>query len=300
VSRLPIVGQDDDIWGEILNDYLTVAHNDDGTLKASSVSDAISDGSISSAKLSQSYIPSSQKGSASGVASLDSTGKVPTSQLPAAGSTPDATTTSKGVVQLAGDLGGTAAAPIVPGLTGKVDKSTLSTKGDIYAATAASTPGRLGAGSNGQVLTADSSQSTGLKWTTVDTTSIANDSVDNTKLADSAVDDSKVAPGAAISQSKIANLTTDLSNKANSSAVVQKSLVDAKGDLIAATANDAVTRLGVGGDGEVLTADSSQPTGLKWASASGAFIEGDGIAKMTVGNTQPSSPAIGDVWIQTP
>jgi hypothetical protein len=42
----------------------------------------------------------------------------------------------------------------------------LTTKGDIYAATAASTPARLGVGSNNQVLTADSSTATGLKWAT--------------------------------------------------------------------------------------------------------------------------------------
>lgn len=42
----------------------------------------------------------------------------------------------------------------------------LTTKGDIYAATAASTPARLGVGSNGQVLTAASTTSTGLQWTT--------------------------------------------------------------------------------------------------------------------------------------
>lgn len=40
----------------------------------------------------------------------------------------------------------------------------LTTKGDIYAATAASTPARLGVGSNNTVLTADSSTATGLKW----------------------------------------------------------------------------------------------------------------------------------------
>lgn len=39
------------------------------------------------------------------------------------GSAPDATTTAKGIVQLAGDLGGTAAAPTVPGLAGKANTS---------------------------------------------------------------------------------------------------------------------------------------------------------------------------------
>jgi len=40
----------------------------------------------------------------------------------------------------------------------------LTTKGDIYAATAASTPARLGVGSNGETLVADSSTSTGLRY----------------------------------------------------------------------------------------------------------------------------------------
>ena len=42
----------------------------------------------------------------------------------------------------------------------------LTTKGDIFAATAAATPDRLGVGTNGQVLTAASGQSTGLQWST--------------------------------------------------------------------------------------------------------------------------------------
>jgi hypothetical protein len=42
----------------------------------------------------------------------------------------------------------------------------LTTKGDIFAATAASTPARLGVGTNGQVLTAASTTDTGLQWAT--------------------------------------------------------------------------------------------------------------------------------------
>ena len=48
----------------------------------------------------------------------------------------------------------------------KTAKATLTTKGDIYAATATSTPARLAVGANDTVLTADSAEATGLKWAT--------------------------------------------------------------------------------------------------------------------------------------
>jgi len=51
----------------------------------------------------------------------------------------------------------------------------------------------------------------------------------------------------------------------NASAAIAKTIVDAKGDLIAATASDTVARLAVGANDTVLTADSSTATGLKWA-----------------------------------
>lgn len=47
-------------------------------------------------------------------------------------------------------------------------------------------------------------------------------------------------------------------------AKIAKSLVDAKGDLVAATAADTVDRLAVGSNGETLVADSSATTGLRW------------------------------------
>jgi hypothetical protein len=50
----------------------------------------------------------------------------------------------------------------------------------------------------------------------------------------------------------------------NASAAIAKTIVDAKGDLIAATAADTLARLAVGSNDQVLTADSSTATGLKW------------------------------------
>lgn len=136
MARLPVPGSDDDVWGQILNDYLAVVHNADGTLQSGVVSSGtiqsgavgttqIADGAVTASKLASPYIPLSQKAAANGVASLDATGMVPASQLPPSGSVPDATTTSKGVVQLAGDLGGTATSPTVPGLANKVNTSAV-------------------------------------------------------------------------------------------------------------------------------------------------------------------------------
>jgi len=60
---------------------------------------------------------------------------------------------------------------------------------------------------------------------------------------------------------------SDIESFVNSSpGLVQDSLVDAKGDLLAASADNTITRLGVGTDTYVLTADSTEATGIKWAS----------------------------------
>jgi hypothetical protein len=52
---------------------------------------------------------------------------------------------------------------------------------------------------------------------------------------------------------------------------IQNAIVDAKGDLIGATAADTPARLAVGTNGQVLTADSTAATGLKWATAGSSF-----------------------------
>ncbi len=89
MARLPVQGSDENIWGNILNDFLSVELNSDGTLKKSAEINAA------------------------------------------------------------------------------IPKTLATTKGDMLVASAASTIARLGVGSNGQQLVADSSQSLGVKWSTV-------------------------------------------------------------------------------------------------------------------------------------
>jgi hypothetical protein len=67
--------------------------------------------------------------------------------------------------------------------------------------------------------------------------------------------------------------------------------MDAKGDIIAATAADTVARLAVGSNDTVLTADSSTATGLKWAtpSAGGMTLINTGGTTLTGASTSITS-----------
>ncbi len=119
MARLPQVGGDDGNWGEILNEFLEVAHNIDGSLK--DVVHDSGDETIAGTKTfsSSPIVPTPSNGT-------DAVNKTYVDTAAAAAGTPDADATTKGKIQLTGDLGGTAASPSVPGLASKADSSTLS------------------------------------------------------------------------------------------------------------------------------------------------------------------------------
>jgi|GEM_PF-1568706 len=99
MARLPQPGGDSGQWGQILNEFLSQAHNSDGSLK--------NDGVVASKYVKPvGGIPKSDLSTAV-QASLDN------ADAAASGTAPDATASTKGVLRLSGDLSGTALTPLI-------------------------------------------------------------------------------------------------------------------------------------------------------------------------------------------
>jgi hypothetical protein len=82
---------------------------------------------------------------------------------------------------------------------------------------------------------------------------------------------------------------------ATADAAVPKSVVTTKGDIIAATASATVTRVAAGTNGYILTADSTEAAGIKWAAASSQLPSQTGNAGeylKTDGTTATWEPAV--------
>lgn len=106
MTRLPIPDGDPGVWDDLLNDFLTVEHNSDGTLRNVS----------RPAEVAAKYTKP-----AGGIPKSDLSTEVRVLLTAAAtGNAPDASSSTKGLIKLAGDLAGTADSPTVPGLANKV------------------------------------------------------------------------------------------------------------------------------------------------------------------------------------
>lgn len=126
---------------------------------------------------------------------------------------------------------------------------------------------------------------TNFGWETPDDTDLVKDGAAAIRTLGQSIDTSMMdLEGGTTGQvlSKASNADMDFTWVAIDPLVI----LDAKGDLITATAADTPARLAVGTNGQVLTADSTASTGLKWATATaaGASFSLLGSATLT-GNT---------------
>jgi hypothetical protein len=94
---------------------------------------------------------------------------------------------------------------------------------------------------------------------------------------------------------------------ATANAAIPTTVVDAKGDLIAGTASDAVARIAVGTNGQVLKANSATATGLEWSTDSsysaptiGSTSIPSGATVTTIAGLTLTSPTINSATLTTP
>ena len=124
---------------------------------------------------------------------------------------------------------------------------------------------------------------TNFGWETPDDTDLVKDGAAAMRTLGGAIDTSLVdLKGGTTDQVLAKNSNTDMDFKwvtTDDTNAIQNAIVDAKGDLIAASAADTPARLAVGSNGDTLLADSAATTGLRWqptfAAGKNKIINGD-------------------------
>lgn len=296
--RLPTPGSDAGTWGDILNDFLTVEHESDGTLKTGS-------GSTLSG-----YQSVAQKGQPGGYAVLDSNGQIPSSAIPAQGSVPDANSSTKGVIRLTGHLGGTADSPTVPGLA---DKESTTNKGQPN--------GYAPLDGTGKVPTANLPAAASVSDATTSSKGIVQLTGDlggtatSPTVANGAITNAKISASAAIARTKLDTSTqTSLTAADNALPAAQKGAVNGVASLDGSgklTASQAPVSSVAGKTGAVtLTASDVSAIASTLQSSIKAVAVHNGTSYPTrpsgfgsvewIGPTDPGGAAQnGDTWINT-
>jgi hypothetical protein len=158
-----------------------------------------------------------------------------------------------------------------------VDEDVLTAKGSLITASAASTPVELAIGTNGHVLTANSSATYGLEWAVPVVTLTNSATLTNKTLTSPVVtgltlnDASIIFEGSTANDFETTLTVTDptadrtitfpdtTGTVALMSQVINNTLTSTTGDIIYASGSNTPARLGIGSEGQVLSVSSGVP-----------------------------------------
>lgn len=135
--------------------------------------------------------------------------------------------------------------------------SPLTTKGDLY--TFSTINARLSVGTNGQILSADSTEATGLKWVNAPVSSPLTTKGD---IYIYSTTNARLGVG---TNGQILSADSTQASGLIWIDAPSTSPLTTKGDLY--TFDTVNARLSVGSNGQILSVDSTEPTGLKWINA---------------------------------
>jgi hypothetical protein len=158
----------------------------------------------------------------------------------------------------------------------------MSTKGHILIGDGSGNPQMLAIGTNAYVLTADSGETTGVKWATASTVAAAGTLTGSTLAsgvtASSLTSLGTIATGVwqgtdvgvAYGGTGASTLTANGVLIGNGSSAIASVDMSTKGHVLIGDGSGNPQMLGVGTNDHVLTADSGETTGVKWAAAAAA------------------------------
>ena len=170
--------------------------------------------------------------------------------------------------------------------TSATSAGTQATNASNYAtaaATSATSAAASAASAAASVATIASYATSAANSAAAAATSATSAAASATAAATSATSAAASATAAATSATSAATSASSALTSANSAAVsaasaaaavttaIQASIIDAKGDLIVGSAADTAGRLAVGTNGYILTADSAETLGIKWAVAPAGY-----------------------------
>jgi len=305
-------GSDDGTWGDILNAFLEVSHDTAGNLQTAAVQRAGGVTSVNGKTPINGAVTLTPADIGAGDASsLQGRGVATTTPsdgqalaydasaqkwtpvtITSSGPVSDATNSTKGIVALAGDLSGTAAAPVVAKANGVTLPASAPTTGQVLTATSSATTAWQAPVSAPVSSVANKTGAVTLTAADVSGVLAASNNLADVSSASQARSNLGLGTAATVSATStsgdlsgtLPNVTVakvngiSISGTPSSGQVLMASgstaaswqnpvtgLVDpttTKGDLIVHGASTG--RLGVGSDGQVLTADSTQTLGMKW------------------------------------